>query len=477
MNVISDWSVDDDRLLAVFTESATPSEPRTAAAVAAAVAADKRAIEDRLRTLVDDGELQTTVVSGTRVWWRPPATVGLHDTTRDQRLALTISDSLNHLFREITTAVFTQSTRSAIEQTLCSRLADSEFYTAAWLGEVELSSEEITSRAQAGVQEFKPTSDPEADPVAQLAAHTAVNANEPTVADDSCCHHLGDDINRCVAIPLVHESTQYGVVGVGTDRPAAYGRDERAVLGELGMVAGHAIAASERQRALLNNERVELSFLVEDLFAHFDSVDPVDGRISYDRSVPIGDGGFLVYGTASGESFRSIKTLVDDGTVDRWESVTILDSSGDATRFELTFSDHPVLSTVTALGGRIHEATVEDGTLYIALRFAPNTDIQGAIDTIKTTYPGARLVKRSQAVSSDRSSDRFLEALSDRLTDRQSAALEAAYGAGFFNWPRDSSGEAVADSLGISPATFHQHLRKAQATLLELVFEHESTDR
>ena len=40
--------------------------------------------------------------------------------------------------------------------------------------------------------------------------------------------------------------------------------------------------------------------------------------------------------------------------------------------------------------------------------------------------------------------------------------MKAAFHSGFFEWPRDTTGEEIADSLGVTPPTFHQHLRKAE---------------
>jgi predicted DNA binding protein len=48
--------------------------------------------------------------------------------------------------------------------------------------------------------------------------------------------------------------------------------------------------------------------------------------------------------------------------------------------------------------------------------------------------------------------------------------LEAAYHAGFFKWPRETNGEQIAESLGIAPPTFHQHLRKGQRKVFETLF-------
>ncbi|QCW04922.1 hypothetical protein FGF80_02960 [Natrinema pallidum] len=45
--------------------------------------------------------------------------------------------------------------------------------------------------------------------------------------------------------------------------------------------------------------------------------------------------------------------------------------------------------------------------------------------------------------------------------------LETAYSAGFFDCPREQSGEDVAETVRISPATFSKHLRTAQRKVAE----------
>jgi hypothetical protein len=62
------------------------------------------------------------------------------------------------------------------------------------------------------------------------------------------------------------------------------------------------------------------------------------------------------------------------------------------------------------------------------------------------------------------------------LTDRQQEVLEAAYLGGYFNWPRDSTAEEVADSLDIASATLHDHLRKAQRKVLDEILA-DASDR
>ena len=388
----------------------------------------------------------------------------------EQRADLEALNSLNRVFREITDAVLEQSTRAEIEEALCAQLAAADSYEAACLGEIEPTTGEISISAKAGSQAIVDAIDVAvllSEPIEQGAAGA-------TFRNDLGDHGAPDSIESFAAVPIGYESTQYGVLGIVTDRDDAFGSHERAVLEQLGEVVGHAIATTERQRALLSDEIIEISFEIEDLFDDFEFSLDASGRITYDRSVPIRDDGFLVYGTATGDSLQLIETLVDSEHAARWESVTALSTDDGVTRFELLFTDHPVFSTLKTQPGYVHEAIVEDGAFRSTFHFAPNADIQAAIDSVKAVFSGATLVTRQRRARPTQSPQRLSAVLSDRLTDRQLAALEAAYGAGFFNWPRDSSGEALADSLGISPSTYHQHLRKAQQTLMEIVFETDS---
>nr|WP_255457504.1 helix-turn-helix domain-containing protein [Halorussus sp. JP-T4] len=52
------------------------------------------------------------------------------------------------------------------------------------------------------------------------------------------------------------------------------------------------------------------------------------------------------------------------------------------------------------------------------------------------------------------------------MTEKQRTALQAAYFGGYYEYPRESTGEEVADSLDISSPTLHQHLRAAQRKLV-----------
>lgn len=54
----------------------------------------------------------------------------------------------------------------------------------------------------------------------------------------------------------------------------------------------------------------------------------------------------------------------------------------------------------------------------------------------------------------------------EELTSRQREILQHAREQGYFDWPRESNCEEMAETLGITRATFLEHLRKAEAKLV-----------
>jgi len=65
------------------------------------------------------------------------------------------------------------------------------------------------------------------------------------------------------------------------------------------------------------------------------------------------------------------------------------------------------------------------------------------------------------------------EAIEESLTDRQREVLTLAYHAGFFESPRDSTGEELAEALGVAAPTFYQHVRTAVRKVLSLLVDAE----
>jgi len=410
------------------------------------------------------------------------AAIERHDyeqTLVHQREQLAALNSLNEVVRDISAAVIEQSTREQVEDTVCERLAATESYAFAWTGEVERTNRRVEPRAEAGVEGYLEDVELSVDPDderSEGATGRALRTGELQVIND-----IGDDdryepwretveeygFQSSAAVPIAHEGTTYGVLNVYTRRESAFEGKERAVIEQVGEVVGHAIAATERKRALMSDELVELEFQIEDVFDALDVGSETDETVTLDHAVPVGDDEFLVYGSVDGGGLETVKALKT--AVPHWESLTVRDD-GDPASFEVRTSDPPVRSVVASLGGYVDTAVIEGGDLRTTIHLAPTVDARRVIDVMTTTYPDAEMVRRRQVTRVRDDPKPLPGQLLRELTDRQRAAVEAALHAGFFEWPRDASGEEVAASLEVSPPTFHQHLRKAERKLFESLF-------
>jgi len=387
-----------------------------------------------------------------------------------QRERLEALNELNTIALSIAEAVVEQSTRKEIERIVCESLASSGSYEFAWIAGVDPAAQSVEPHVEVGVDGYLDgiaiSVDPE-DSTGRGPAGRAVQACEIQVVGDA----LEDpgfepwrDVAReygyrsAAAVPITHEGSIYGLLGVYADQPDAFGGEVRRVLHQLGEVTGHAIAAVERKRALIGDELVEVEFRIRDVFETLGVDGGTDRRITLDQTVPLSDGEYLVYGTATEDSEDLVADLV--AAQPHWRDLSYVD--GAPGKFEVTLDEPPVLTTVASLGGRVDEAVIEDGDYHMTIHLSPGVDVRQVIDTVREVYPNAEFVTRRQISRAEDADDEIRDVLTDDLTDRQWAALEAAHYAGFFEWPRENSGEEVAASLGIAAPTFHQHVRAAE---------------
>ena len=380
-----------------------------------------------------------------------------------QREQLAAIDELNDIVRRITEAVLEQSTRDEIERVACERLAESDSYCCAWIGAVD-PGPEPSIRADAGVED-----DPE------FAARggddglfgNVIRTEEMHVARTACGTGSGDGGEGSVAaIPVAHQGLLYGVLGVRSERSDAFAEAEREVIGQLGDVIGHAIAAVERKRALMGEEAVELELQLSGIL---EGAASADGTATIDRVTPLGDDEYLAYGTATGDAVEAIRRVGERRA--SWKELRTFDEREDGVRFEQRLSDPPLASVVADYGGNVKAGRIENGTYNTTIQFPPGTNVRRVVERLREVHLDVRIVSQRQVSREHPSSRHVLSVLAEDLTERQRVALEAGYFGGFFECPRHRSGEEIAESLDIGASTFHQHVRKAEGKLLDAVFE------
>lgn len=393
-----------------------------------------------------------------------------------QREQLAALNELNNVVQSITREVIEQSTREEIKQVVCERLAGSESYEFAWVASGS-SAARLQPRSECVIEGDAEDRSLPSDPGKTSLVDKAIGTLEIQVArnptDGSDCELIsrsagGDGAKSVAVVPIVHTGTVYGVIGVHSERSDAFAQEERDVIEQVGEVVGHAIAALNRKRALLNEEMLELTIRHPDLLESREEHVQSHGTIALDRQVPAEDGIHFLYGTAPADAMHILHTIYEQQS--HWVGLQTVGESGDEVRFQLKTSNPPLTSTVADHGGYFENARIEDGEFAASVFLPPGTDIRPLVERIRETYPHFEIISQQQVTRENRASRHLLENVSEKLTEKQQTTLEVAYHGGFFESPRDMSGEELAESLDIGPSTFHYHVRKGEQKLLDAVF-------
>lgn len=390
---------------------------------------------------------------------------------------------------DIVTAILSRTTRDGMEETVCTGLAETDIYEAAWIAEVDPGDGTLRARADAGTAGYPDAVEISTDPsvaIGQGPAGRAVRTKEIAV-----CRDIVDDpafepwrnvareqgFRSGAAVPIVHESTLYGVLLLYTTRENAFDAAECRLLTQLGEIVGYAIATAERKRAMMSDELVEIGYRSRRFLERVTDGPSVDGEVELERIVPVGDDTYLAYGCARNGGIEILECLVEAASAPQFDGYTVLSVESAESQFELRLIDPPMARVVSDASGAIDTARLVDGDLSLTVHLPPGSDVQAVTDAIQAGYPHLEPITRKQRTRGSTETASPASLLDATLTDRQRGALEAGYAAGFFEWPRDSSGKEVAASLGISPATFHQHVRTAERKILDELLDDRSSER
>lgn len=399
-----------------------------------------------------------------------------------QRTALAQLNQFNELVQDLVHAVVGESTRREVERTVCDRLATSEFYRAAWIGERAETTDSVVPRVGADVDldavPVTSTAGPDGDSSPGLARR-AVETGDVCVARHTTDGRAvgadhdrlrGADINSALAVPIRHEDVQYGVLVVYAEQSAAFGDRQRASFGTLGETIGFAVAAAERKDALVAESVLELTLSVRDPEQFFiQAASRFDASVRLEGVAGRGDDTYIEYFTVTGASPAALREFAERReTVDH---VRVVNDHASGCLCEVGIADSSITTIVAEYGGTVTDMTAGDEGGTIRIELPKTADIGRVIDALEAAVAGVELRAKRTVDRPMQSERRFRSAVTDRLTDKQRNALETAYFAGFFEQPRHSTGEAIAASLEISPSTFHQHLRVGLRKLVAPVAE------
>jgi len=424
-------------------------------------------------------------------------TLVVHDITarrrRERRLTsqrdeLKTANDLNAVLRGVNQALVSAHSRAEIERTVCERLSESDLYRSAriadiptWEGDADRWTVARDGRTNGNGSDSPDDPDDTDCPTRRGEQDVSVDdvgAPGPPAIDGEFDDEEGAEESARVVpdgtetsgtwsiVPVTFGRTVYGALGLYTERDTVSDR-ERSILGELGETVGHAFNAVETRKLLSGETVIDLEL---ESTGNGDPLVAVTEELPCQLElrgvVPAREGGPVAYVTATG----SDASAVHEAFAATADKVEIVRESDGETLLEWQVKEGP-LGTAVEYGANVTDARADGGRARYELSIASGVGVRTLMEQIRRRDGETRVlskVERNRALEQERA---FPSDQLDRLTDRQREAIEAAYHAGYFNWPRDSTAEEVAESLDITSATLHSHLRKAERSLLTELFD------
>ncbi len=409
-------------------------------------------------------------------------------TLEEQNESLQRLNRVNDIIRTIDKGLVQAASRAEIESVVCEQLADTGPYELAWIGERDQVTDEVTVSESAGTDRGYLDSVTIAagdDPTRRGPSGRAIRTGEPQVtnrilSDDAFAEWREEALKRGyqsnIALPLVYEGTQYGVLAIYAGQPGVFDDLERTVLTELADNIAYAINAAESKKALVSDEVIELEFEVTDeSFGIVDFVRAVGCEFSHEYLLPRSDGDIQAYFSTTGAPAEEILDHADrlklDG-VDDLALVSADDADGESVcLFEATLSGESLAAAVLDHGGRLHRVDAAGDTATVGVYLATDAAVPEFVDMLTAQYPGSELVAQRHHERPAETRTGFRATVAEELTDRQLEVLQTAYFGGYFEQPRTRSASDLAETLGIAQPTFGSHLRVAQRKLCCELFE------
>jgi PAS domain S-box-containing protein len=391
---------------------------------------------------------------------------------------LSTVNRINETIREIDQALVRAETREEIEHTVCERLTGDDRFSFAWIGSMDAAEETVSPDAWAGVErgyldeQSFPVAEAGVEPAGRTAAtgELTMVANVPEALHEEAWRKgaLSRDYLSVVSVPLVYNDLSYGVLTVYAAVQDAFTPLIRDVFAELGETIASAISANERKQALLTTSITRAEFDVEDsTFLLSRLARDASCTVSYQGGArQTADGSYVfveVEDTPVEDAANAARGLV---AVESVQEIAAHDSGG-VLRLRLArpfvaqeLADHGVL---------FHGATATPTATSLVVDIPESVESSLVRTLLGDTFDEIHLV--SKRTRDEAAGHSVGPNLFDELTDRQLEVVQTAYYSGFFESPREASGEDVADTLDISPSAFYQHSRAVQRTLFSALFD------
>lgn len=426
----------------------------------------------------DDGELTHFLGFQTDVTERKEVELRARRQTEklraDRRARERLLGRIDGIIQRVTAATVNSTSRVELEERVCKAIIETSDYEGAWFGTQQATSDCVVSGESAGCGAPGtiriPGDAPDALVSEALRTGAVTTAETASLSPDSPHAEFAPVEGGVVAVPLRYRDADYGVLVVYVSGTASLDDHETAVFEAVGRIIGTGINALQNQRLLATDEYIELSFsgrppgpVLSGLAAE------ADCEITYRGAVSRNDGQFVLSALVSGADFDAVESAA--ASLPDPPEVSLVAAYDDSCLVEVVPSGDSIVRTVLDHNGSIRTLVADNNSVELRIEIPRTASPNAVVDTVLDRYAGLSLVSQRRRDRDRNSRKELVEALRTDLTDRQLETIQKAYLSDYFEWPRPVSGESIADSMGITRSTFHQHLRAAQSKIVGELLE------
>ncbi|WP_332898113.1 PAS domain S-box protein [Haladaptatus sp. CMSO5] len=389
---------------------------------------------------------------------------------------------INRAIRDITKVLIQADTQEEIEALVCEKLADIDPFAFVWIGHTNPTTEAVTPVSSAGagddyLDHITITTD--GTETSRGPARRAIETREPQVQNNILTDAVAEPwreealsrgFRASAAVPIVYRDTVYGVLNLYSTKPLVFEEMELSVLGELGQSIGYAMNALERKRALVSESSVELDFTIANLETPIlGFIDGSQGQFTLKNAVRRLDGNMHLFFNVRGIAPDVIRTHAEQSAA--VSQFTLIAESDGECLCECTIESSTFISTLIERGASLDRLSVEDRAAELKVRVPQSTDVRQFVAHLESTFGHVTLNARREFDTPVMTQQEFENEVRNRLTKRQEEVIKTAYFSGFFEWPRRSNGQEVAEILGVTQPTVNRHIRAGERTLFKLLFD------
>lgn len=391
-------------------------------------------------------------------------------------------ERLLDMIRKTSRELLRATTRTEIEQAVCRQLVSSPFVEFAWMGKYVESGDEMVPEYSTDDEYLRRLEDNGGTKMAKEVARS----REPTLVGDL----RGDPplepwreqalrygFRSVMRVPILHKSSMYGVLTVYSETTVEDDDHVWSAVKDIGNLVGHTINTYETKTALVSDEVTEVRFRVRDpAFPAVRFASEVGGSVTFENAATRRDGPHRVYvsvvsevGDEEGEERRARIEEVAERTplIESYRHVTTRDNAevysivGDISFFRQVLDRSGTLLEMNATG---------DGA-ELLVELPKYASVKSFVSMVEGEYDSVEVLSTRSKEREFRTESGFKGKLKEELTDRQLETLQTAYYSGYFDSPRESTGQDIAEQLGVTQPTVTENIKAGQRKLLSMLFD------